>query len=166
MGFLPLPTKAETEEVDDHSDRSPADIFRIPEVTVGDDEYIPKFAPITRRDDVPVTGTPGKLDELAEIVGPAYIHTLVKLLVTSDNPVTMTLIEVGIFPGATLQAREVNDRQDDTRQAVCAGMAPLEMTLCLAVSAALVAKFNPKIVTDTAPVLGRTRPGLRCKEET
>jgi len=145
----------------------PDDIFRVPEVTEGDHEHIPKFAPITRTDDVPVTGTPGKLDELSEIVGPAYIHTLVKLLVTSDNPVTMTWIEVGIFPGAILQAREVNDRQDDTRQAVRAGMAPLEMTLYAEeVSAALVAKFNPKIVTDTSPVLGRTSPGLRSKEVT
>jgi hypothetical protein len=76
-----------------------------PPAMEGDDEYIPKFAPITRKNDGPVAGA--QSEELDEIVGLEYVHAFVKILVTSDNPETITLIDVGIFPGAILQASEV-----------------------------------------------------------
>ena len=108
-GFRPLTTKPETEVVDAHDDRMHAVILRKPPATEGDDEYIPKLAPITRKNDVPVAGAIplGELEELDEIVGLEYVHAFVKILVTSDSPETTTLIDVGIFPGAILQASEV-----------------------------------------------------------
>ena len=104
-GFRPLTTKPETEVVDTHDDRMHAVILRKPPATEGDDEYIPKFAPITCKNDVPVAGA--QSEELDEIVGLEYVQAFVKILVTSDSPETTTLIDVGIFPGAILQASEV-----------------------------------------------------------